>query len=337
MHKLTLSLFLSLILLVSLTPVQALQEDNRFVQAYTFGETVVSIDATVETPEEILLRTVDVSTPKWTKDKICEVFPEVIKKDIQNYDGYLEYAGSDDVFIACDLDGNFYYKAAGLSMAHAVNLESYIHFAENSGGEIEGYPFEEAQAQVTQLCRKLGVENFVVSWYSAMNSQALTAAYGLGSIDMAPGFTQAPEPPQPDLGYLLYLRFAFDGQTVMEMPTYVNTMGDYTYGSAATVYVTRDGVLMFFCAPVCTLFLADGAVEVAQQAPITLEEAAQALAQHYGMMLGANSMEFDRVTYEYVPLRQKNRRFTLTSAWCFYSADQTVVLPVNAATGQVIR
>ena len=80
MHKLTLSLFLSLILLVSLTPVQALQEDNRFVQAYTFGETVVSIDATVETPEEILLRTVDVSTPKWTKDKICEAFPDVIKK-----------------------------------------------------------------------------------------------------------------------------------------------------------------------------------------------------------------------------------------------------------------
>ena len=32
---------------------------------------------------------------------------------------------------------------------------------------------------------------------------------------------------------------------------------------------------MFFCAPVCTLFLADGAVEVAQQAPITLEEAVQ--------------------------------------------------------------
>lgn len=340
MHKLTLSLFLSLILLVSLTPVQALQEDNRFVQAYTFGETVVSIDATVETPEEIVLRSVDAGYIDWTKDRLCERFPQIKKNAIQKYDDYLEYEGADGSHISCSPGEGFYYKAAGLSYEHTGALYALICNGENMAGSIEGYPFEEAQAQVAQFCQNLGLGDFIIARYRAMDSQALTESYQDSIIDPDMGMDLPPEPPQPDPGYVMFIKFAFDGQTVMDMPAHLNTMGDYTMGCAAAAYVTQaDGVLLFYSAPICTLFLANGAAEIAQQAPITLEEAAQALGQHYGMMLGANSVEFDRVTYEYVPLPQrgKNRRFTLTSAWCFYSADQTVVLPVNAATGQVIR
>ena len=316
--------------------------DERYVKTYDVGEVQVIFDAQVDRPEETHAQPVLVRAAQWTPERLSALFLDGQAVDMEVVRGYIEYDGADGTYLTSEPSGCVDYKAAGISLEHSARLYWDAYSKAGNQSAVEGYPYEEALAQVQALCARAGITEYVVDHYSAIDSQALSETYAK-IVRPGSGQTPPPEPQQPPEGYLMYILCTFDGLGLLRMPHNVNTMVTYPQGSALIVYVTRDeGVLEFACAPDAVVyeFLERSTAEA--KASISMEQAIDAVVDKYSSVMFNETIQIERIAYEYVPVpvKKKSGQFRLQPAWCFYptytGGDWEDPVFVNALNGKII-
>lgn len=333
-------------LLMGALGAMAQQEGARYEKTYDMGEAQLIFDADIEAPTVENAQPLPVYCVDWTVEKLLALFPEARELPVKEVNGYIEIIDSalqtDGTYIASEPNGYMHFGSKQISIDHAMSLYRNAVDGLDTRGEIEGYPFDEALAQLTTLCEQMGVPEFFVEAYSAMDSQALTDSYtnsGRGGED------PSTEPEQPPEGYLVSIRFAFDGLAMIETPSWLNTMKEHKMGSAGIAYVTKDeGVLTFYCAPDTTLYQRAEGVEPGEfKASIPVQQAIDAVVKRFSGVIMDESITIERIAYQYVPVPVKNKEgaFILRPAWCFYPArsrsDYADPISVNALNGKIIK
>ncbi|MGJ4851569.1 hypothetical protein ACH6CV_15100 [Bacillota bacterium Meth-B3] len=327
--------------LLALAQASAVQETDaqRFKKTYDVGGAQLVFDAQVDRPVHTDAQPVLVRYAEWTPERLNGVFLEGRGVEMDVVREHIEYVGADGTYMAADPQGFVQYKSAAISGDHAVRLYADACDGLDERGAVDGYPFEEALAQIRALCDRMGA-TFVVKSYSAIDSQALSESYR-GIMRPGSGQTLPTEPPQPPEGYTVYLEFLYEGLSLMQIPNTLNTLNDYALGSAAIVYVTRDeGVISFLCAPLCVMYDVLETSPDAAKPSISMEQAVEAVVKQFSRVIARGTVGFERIAYEYVPVpvRKQPGQFRLMPAWCFYragGADEPTF--VNALSGKVIE